>query len=127
MKNIKLLITQRGLEKLKVLMEEWYLTECIVNNSSEVDAINIINKPTILKTLKDLVYFVKDNLKEYDIEFLQLSLKELKNNKQIPYCYILSDNNKVFSVVENNLSYEQINEQQRNIDIELEEESVCQM
>lgn len=105
MKNVKMLINKIGFDKLKVLMEEWYLTECIINNSSEVDDVNIINKPTILESLHDLIYFRKDNLKEYDIDFLKLSLKELKNKKDIPYCYILSENNEVFSIVENNLSW----------------------
>ena len=112
MKSIKMLINEKGFEKLKVLMEEWYLTECIVNNSSEVDEINIINKPTVLERLHDLIFYKKDDLKDYEIDFLQLSLKELKNKKEIPYCYILSENNKVFSVVENKLSYEKIIELQ---------------
>lgn len=120
MKNVKMLISQKGLEKLKVLMEEWYLTECIVNNSSEIDEVNIINKPTLLEILHDLIYFRKDNLKDYDIDFLELSLKELKNKKDIPYCYILSENNKVFSIVENKLSYEKINEIQNENSFELE-------
>lgn len=120
MKNVKMLINSKGLEKLKVLMEEWYLTECIVNNSSEVDDVNIINKPTILEKLQDLIYFRKDNLKDYDIDFLQLSLQELKKKKDIPYCYILSENNKVFSIVENKLSCEQINEIQNENSLELE-------
>lgn len=120
MKNIKMLISKNGLEKLKVLMEEWYLTECIVNNSSEVDDVNIINKPTILEKLHDLIYFRKDNLKEYDIDFLELSLKELKNKKDMPYCYILSEDNKVFSIVENKLSREKINEFQNENSFEME-------
>lgn len=120
MKSIKMLINEKGFEKLKVLMEEWYLTECIVNNSSEVDEVNIINKPTVLERLHDLIFYKKDNLKDYEIDFLQLSLKELKNKKEIPYCYILSENNKVFSVVENKLSYEKIIELQNQNSMELE-------
>lgn len=120
MKNIKMLISEKGFKKLKVLMEEWYLTECIVNNSSEVDDVNIINKPTLLEKLHDLIFYKRDNLKDYEIDFLEMSLKELKNKKDIPYCYILSDNNKVFSIVENKLSLEEINEIQNENDFEIE-------
>ena len=120
MKNIKMLINAKGLEKLKVLMEEWYLTESIVNNSSEVDDVNIINKPTLLEKLQDLIYFRKDNLKDYDIDFLEMSFKELKNKKEIPYCYVLSENNKVFSIVENQIPCEKINEFQHENSFEME-------
>ena len=121
MKSIKLLINKIGFEKLKVLMEDWYLTECIVNNSSEVDDVNIINKPTLLERLHDLILYKKDNLKDYEVDFLELSLRELKENKNIPYCYILTNDNKIFSIVENKLSYERIEElQNENINMELE-------
>ena len=108
MKDVKVLIEERGFEKLRVLMEEWYLTECIVNNSSEVDAVNIINKPTVLERIKNLIYFCKNNIKEHEVDFLELSLKELGRKKDIGYSYILSENNQVSNVVEHKLSYEQM-------------------
>lgn len=109
MKSIKILIKENGFELLKILMEEWYLTECIVNNSSETDAINITKHPDILKRINQYVYFFRNNLKNYDIRFLEMSLKELQE-KNISYCYILEENNEISSILENKISVEKINE-----------------
>lgn len=108
MKNIKLLINKNGFELLKILMEEWYLSECIANNSSEVDNINIIKNPTIIQKVKEFILFSKNNLKDYDIKFLELSLRELQEHNHIPYCYILEDNNKISMILENKISSEEI-------------------
>lgn len=108
MKNIKLLISNKGFELLKIIMEEWYLSENIVNNSSEVDDINIIKKPTAIKKVKEFIYFIKNNLKDYDIRFLEMSLKELQTNKDISYCYILENNNKISTILENHISSKEI-------------------
>ncbi len=108
MKSIKLLISNNGFELLKIIMEEWYLSENIVNNSSEVDDINIIKKPTAIKKVKELIYFIKSNLKDYDIRFLEMSLKELQTNKDISYCYILENDNKISTILENHISFKEI-------------------
>ena len=115
---------EKVIEVLKKILRAIHLNnyrdilDCV--DGSEVDDVNIINKPTLLEKLHDLIYFRKDNLKEYDIDFLELSLKELKNKKDIPYCYILSENNKVFSIVENELSCEKIIEFQNENSFEME-------
>ncbi len=121
MKSIKLLISKNGFEMLKILMEEWYLSECIANNSSEVDDMNIIKNPTIMQKVKGLIYFFKSNLKTYDIKFLEMSLKELQENKDISYCYILEDNNKISMILENDISSEEfkhIYEQENQFEME---------
>lgn len=107
MKSIKLLISKNGFEILKILMEEWYLSECIANNSSEVDDMNIIKKPTMIQKVKGLIYFFKNNLNSYDIKFLEMSLKELQERNDISYCYILEDDNKISMILENHISSEE--------------------
>lgn len=107
MKSIKLLISKNGFEILKILMEEWYLSECIANNSSEVDNMNIIKKPTMIQKVKELIYFFKNNLNSYDIKFLEMSLKELQERNDISYCYILEDDNKISMILENHISSEE--------------------
>lgn len=107
MKSIKLLISKNGFEILKILMEEWYLSECIANNCSEVDDMNIIKKPTMIQKVKGLIYFFKNNLESYDIKFLEMSLKELQERNDISYCYILEDNNKISMILENHISSEE--------------------
>lgn len=122
MKSIKLLISQNGFEILKILMEEWYLSECIANNSSEVDDMNIVKKPTAIKKVKEFIYFLKNNLESYDIKFLEMSLRELQERKDISYCYILEDNNKVSMILENNISskeFEGIYKREKNIELEI--------
>lgn len=113
MKSIKLLIKENGFELLKILMEEWYLTEYIVNNSSEVDDINVIKHPDFLKRINKFIYLFRSNLKDYDIRFLEMSLKELQE-KDIPYSYILEENNQIFSIVEHKVSSQEIDEIERN-------------
>lgn len=107
MKSIKLLISKNGFEILKILMEEWYLSECIANNTSEVDDMNIIKKPTMIQKVKGLIYFFKNNLNSYDIKFLEMSLKELQERNDISYCYILEDDNKISMILENHISSEE--------------------
>lgn len=122
MKSIKLLISKNGFEILKILMEEWYLSECIVNNSSEVDDMNIIKKPTIIQKVKELIYFFKNNLNSYDIKFLEMSLKELQERNDISYCYILEDDNKISMILENHISseeFENLYQQEKNIELEI--------
>lgn len=122
MKSIKLLISKNGFEILKILMEEWYLSECIANNSSEVDDMNIIKNPTIIQKVKGIIYFFKSNLKTYDIKFLKMSLKELQEHKDIFYCYILEDNNKICMILENHISseeFENLYQQEKNIELEI--------
>lgn len=115
MKSIKLLIKENGFELLKILMEEWYLTESIVNNSSEVDDINVIKHPDFQKRIHTFVYLFRSNLKDYDIRFLEMSLNELQN-KDIPYSYILEENNQISSIVEHKVSVQEIDEIQKNED-----------
>lgn len=122
MKSIKLLISKNGFEILKILMEEWYLSECIANNCSEVDDMNIIKKPTMIQKVKGLIYFFKNNLESYDIKFLEMSLKELQERNDISYCYILEDNNKISMILENHISseeFEKLFEIEKNIEIEI--------
>lgn len=122
MKSIKLLISKNGFEILKILMEEWYLSECIANNSSEVDDMNIIKKPTMIQKVKELIYFFKNNLNSYDIKFLEMSLKELQERNDISYCYILEDDNKISMILENHISseeFENLYQQEKNIELEI--------
>lgn len=122
MKSIKLLISKNGFEILKILMEEWYLSECIANNSSEVDDMNIIKKPTMIQKVKELIYFFKNNLNNYDIKFLEMSLKELQERNDISYCYILEDDNKISMILENHISseeFENLYQQEKNIELEI--------
>lgn len=121
MKSIKLLISKNGFEILKILMEEWYLSECIANNSSEVDNMNIIKKPTMIQKVKELIYFFKNNLNSYDIKFLEMSLKELQERNDISYCYILEDDNKISMILENHISseeFENLYNQENQFEIE---------
>lgn len=122
MKSIKLLISEKGFELLKIRMEEWYTYEYIINNLSEIDNFNIINNPTIIeKTENNLIYFFKDDLKEYDVRFLEMSLKELKNNN-ILYCYIFEKDQNIITIFENHIEVSEITKfYDKEKDIEMEE------
>ena len=50
-----------------------------------------------------------------DIRFLEMSLNELQN-KDIPYSYILEENNQISSIVEHKVSVQEIDEIQKNED-----------
>ena len=59
-------------------------------------------------------------LAQISVSINYTKFKQLKNKKEIPYCYVLSENNKVFSIVENQIPCEKINEFQNEISFEME-------
>ena len=110
MKSIKLLINKNGFEILKILLEEFYLTESVANNMSDVDEVNIAKKPSIIKRVNELIYYVRNNLKDYDIKLFEITLKELQSKKNINFCYILEDDNNILTILENKIPVDRITE-----------------
>ena len=89
MKNVRLLITEKGLEVLNAFMEENYLGNYIVENESDLYYKNILNFPNILLKIKDdIVLVAKDNITQDDEYVWLQSLSDMKRKNATYYSLI---------------------------------------
>lgn len=103
MKNIRLIITQKGYDILKAFADETYLYSYIVNNSSELWNRNILNNPDSIKEFNDYIFMIKDNIDEDDELVITESIKDIKR-KNISYYAVILDTETGEIQVYNNLS-----------------------
>lgn len=89
MKNVRLFITEKGLEVLNAFMEENYLGNYIVENESDLYYKNILNFPNILLKIKDdIVLVAKDNITQDDEYVWLQSLSDMKRKNATYYSLI---------------------------------------
>ena len=89
MRNVRLLITEKGLEVLNAFMEENYLGNYIAENESDLYYKNILNFPNILLKIKDdIVLVAKDNITQYDEYVWLQSLSDMKRKNATYYSLI---------------------------------------
>lgn len=90
MKNVRLLITEKGLEVLKAFAEENYLGNYIANNENEAYYKNILNYPDILLQVKDdIVLFSRDDISEDDEFIWTESMSDMKKKNATYYSFVL--------------------------------------
>ena len=93
MKNVTIIITEKGLEVLKAFADESYLGNYIAVNENDLYYKNIFNFPDLITTLKeDIVLFAKDNISEDDEYVLIESISDMKRKNATYYSVILDLN-----------------------------------
>lgn len=93
MKNVRIIITEKGLEVLKAFADESYLGNYIAVNENDLYYKNIFNFPDVITTLKeDIVLFAKDNISEEDEYVLVESISDMKRKNATYYSVILDLN-----------------------------------
>lgn len=89
MKNVRLLITEKGLEVLNAFMEENYLGNYIAENESDLYYKNILNFPNMLLKIKDdIVLVAKDNITQDDEHVWLQSLSDMKRKNATYYSLV---------------------------------------
>ena len=101
MKCIRLIISKTGYKALKAFADDNYLYEYIVNNSSELDEINILNNPTLKKEIGDYIFFSKDNI-SYEDEIIWIqSIQDIKTKNASYYAVILDTETHEMKILKN--------------------------
>ncbi len=101
MKCIRLIISKAGYKTLKAFADDNYLYEYIVNNSSELAEINILNNPTLKKEIGDYIFFSKDNISYGDeIVWIQ-SIQDIKTKNASYYAVILDTETHEMKILKN--------------------------
>lgn len=103
MKNVRLIITEKGYEILRAFADDNYLYSYIVSNPSELLKTNILNNPDIFKQFGEYILFSKDKVNVDDEMVLEDSIKDIKN-KNISYYMALLDTETREVKIYNNLS-----------------------
>lgn len=101
MKNIRIFIKEKDLEKLQAYSDECYLYNYIVNNYTELDEENIFRNYNIYNYIKDIIFIAKDNISEDDEFVWNETSKELKKKNIFYYTVILDPKNGSFFVYNN--------------------------
>ena len=102
MKNVRLIITQKGLETLKAFAEENYLGNYIASNENDLYYKSILNFPDVFETIKnDIVIFAKDNISEDDELVWIETMSDMKRKNATYYSFILDTNTRVIKEFSN--------------------------
>ena len=102
MKNVRLIITQKGLETLKAFAEENYLGNYIASNENDLYYKSILNFPDVFETIKnDIVIFAKDNISEDDELVWIETMSDMKRKNAIYYSFIFDTNTRVIKEFSN--------------------------
>ncbi|MDO5556679.1 MAG: hypothetical protein Q4G05_00315 [Clostridia bacterium] len=103
MKNLRLIITQKGYDILKAFADDNYLYSYVVNNSSELWQRNILNRPDNIKDFGEYIFVVKDRMNQDDERIIIESMDEIKR-KNISYYAVILDTETREIQIYNNLS-----------------------
>lgn len=102
MKNVRLLITEKGLEVLNAFMEENYLGNYIAENESDLYYKNILNFPNIFFKIKDdIVLFAKDNITQDDEYVWLQSLSDMRRKNATYYSLVFDTETKEIKELKN--------------------------
>lgn len=102
MRNVRLLITEKGLEVLKAFMEENYLGNYMADNEADLYYKNILNFPNVLLNIRDdIVLFAKDNITEDDELVWLQSLVDMKKKNATYYSIIFDSQTKEIKEIKN--------------------------
>lgn len=102
MKNVRLLITEKGLETLKAFAEENYLGNYIASNENELYYKSILNFPDVLETMKnDIVLFAKEDISEDDELVWLQTMSDMKKKNATYYSFIFDTKTKVIQEFSN--------------------------
>lgn len=102
MKNVRLIITQKGLETLKAFAEENYLGNYIASNENDLYYKSILNFPDVFETIKnDIVIFAKDNISEDDELVWIETMSDMKRKNATYYSFIFDTNTRVIKEFSN--------------------------
>lgn len=102
MKNVRLIITQKGLETLKAFAEENYLGNYIATNENDLYYKSILNFPDVFETIKnDIVIFAKDNISEDDELVWIETMSDMKRKNATYYSFIFDTNTRVIKEFSN--------------------------
>lgn len=96
MKNVRLIITEKGFETLKAFAEENYLGNYIANNDNDLYYKNVLNFPNVLETLKnDILIFAKDNISEDDELVWIQTMSDMNKKNATYYSFIIDTDTRV--------------------------------
>lgn len=102
MKNIRLIITEKGLETLKAFAEENYLGNYIASDENDLYYKNILNFPDVLEMIKnDIVLFAKNDISEDDELVWVETMSDMKRKNATYYSFIFDTNTKVIKEFSN--------------------------
>ena len=102
MKNVRLIIKQKGLETLKAFAEENYLGNYIASNENDLFYKSILNFPDVFETIKnDIVIFAKDNISEDDELVWIETMSDMKRKNATYYSFIFDTNTRVIKEFSN--------------------------
>lgn len=102
MKNIRLIITEKGLETLKAFAEENYLGNYIASDENDLYYKNILNFPDVLEMIKnDIVLFAKNDISEDDELVWVETMLDMKRKNATYYSFIFDTNTKVIKEFSN--------------------------
>jgi uncharacterized protein YrzB (UPF0473 family) len=102
MKNVRLIITEKGLETLKAFAEENYLGNYIASDENDLYYKNILNFPDVLEMIKnDIVLFAKNDISEDDELVWVETMSDMKRKNATYYSFIFDTNTKVIKEFSN--------------------------
>lgn len=102
MKNVRLIITEKGFETLKAFAEENYLGNYIASNENDLYYKSILNFPDVFETIKnDIVLFSKDDISEDDELVWIETMSDMKKKNATYYSFIFDTNTRVIKEFSN--------------------------
>ena len=102
MKNVRLIITEKGFETLKAFAEENYLGNYIASNENDLYYKSILNFPDVFETIKnDIVLFSKDDISEDDELVWIETMSDMKKKNATYYSFIFDTNIRVIKEFSN--------------------------
>ena len=102
MKNVRLIITEKGFETLKAFAEENYLGNYIASNENDLYYKSILNFPDVFETIKnDIVLFSKDDISEDDELVWIETISDMKRKNATYYSFIFDTNTRVIKEFSN--------------------------
>lgn len=102
MKNVRLIITEKGFETLKAFAEENYLGNYIASNENDLYYKSILNFPDVFEIIKnDIVLFSKDDISEDDELVWIETISDMKRKNATYYSFIFDTNTRVIKEFSN--------------------------
>lgn len=102
MKNVRVIITEKGFETLKAFAEENYLGNYIASNENDLYYKSILNFPDVFETIKnDIVLFSKDDISEDDELVWIETMSDMKKKNATYYSFIFDTNARVIKEFSN--------------------------
>lgn len=96
MKNVRLIITEKGFETIKAFAEENYLGNYIASNENDLYYKSILNFPDVFESIKnDIVLFSKDDISEDDELVWIETMSDMKKKNATYYSFIFDTNTRV--------------------------------